>query len=52
MKSLKNAEIVAKIDNLGFTVEPRDPVAFKPYQMQEIATWVKIAQDAGIQPGE
>jgi tripartite-type tricarboxylate transporter receptor subunit TctC len=52
MKSLKNPEVVEKIDRLGFTVEPRDPAAFKPYQMQEIATWVKIARDAGIQPGE
>jgi tripartite-type tricarboxylate transporter receptor subunit TctC len=52
MKSLKNPEVVAKIDNLGFTVEPRDPAAFKPYQAQEIATWVKIAKDAGIEPGE
>jgi len=52
MKSLKNPEVVAKIDNLGFTVEPRDPAQFKPYQAQEIATWMKIAKDAGIQPGE
>ena len=52
MKSLKKAEVVEKIDRLGFTVEPRDPVPFKPYQMQEIATWMKIAKDAGIQPEE
>ncbi|TAJ32074.1 MAG: tripartite tricarboxylate transporter substrate binding protein [Reyranella sp.] len=52
MKSLRNPEVVAKIDNLGFTVEPRDPAQFKPYQAQEIATWVKIAKDAGIEPGE
>ena len=29
-------------DKLGFTVEPRDPASFRPYQVQEIATWVKI----------
>ena len=52
MKSLKNPEVVAKIDRLGFTVEPRDPAQFKPYQAQEIAAWMKIAKDAGIQPGE
>lgn len=52
MKSLRNPEVVEKIDKLGFTVEPRNPGQFRPYQMQEIATWVKIAQDAGIQPGE
>ncbi len=52
MKSLKKPEVVEKIDKLGFTVEPRDPAQFKPYQEQEIATWVKIAKDAGIQPEE
>jgi tripartite-type tricarboxylate transporter receptor subunit TctC len=52
MKSLKKPEVVEKIDKLGFTVEPRDPAAFRPYQVQEIATWVKIAKDAGIQPEE
>ncbi|MBL0900839.1 MAG: tripartite tricarboxylate transporter substrate binding protein, partial [Reyranella sp.] len=52
LKSLRNPEVVAKIDNLGFTVEPRDPAQFKPYQAQEIATWVKIAKDAGIEAGE
>ncbi|MDP1840911.1 MAG: tripartite tricarboxylate transporter substrate binding protein [Reyranella sp.] len=52
MKSLNKPEVVEKIDKLGFTVEPRDPAQFRPYQVQEIATWVKIAQDAGIQPGE
>lgn len=52
MKSLNKPEVVEKIDKLGFTVEPRDPAQFRPYQVQEIATWVKIAQDASIQPGE
>jgi len=50
--SLKKPEVVEKINKLGFTVELRDPAAFKPYQAQEIATWVKIAKDAGIQPEE
>ena len=52
LKALKSPEAAEKIDKLGFTVEPRDPAAFKPYQMQEIATWMKIAKDAGIQPEE
>jgi len=52
LTSLKKPEVVEKIDRLGFTVEPRDPAQFKPYQIQEIATWVKIAKDAGIQPEE
>ncbi len=50
--SLKKPDVVEKIDKLGFTVELRDPAAFKPYQAQEIATWIKIAKDAGIQPEE
>ena len=52
MTSLKKPEVVPKIDKLGFTVEPRDPATFRPYQIQEIATWMKIAKDAGIQPEE
>ena len=52
MGSLKKPEVVAKIDKLGFTVEPRDPAAFRPYQIREIETWMKIAKDAGIQPEE
>ena len=50
MTSLRKADIVEKIDKLGLTVEARDPVAFKAYHAREIATWVKIAQDAGIKP--
>jgi tripartite-type tricarboxylate transporter receptor subunit TctC len=50
--SLEKPDVVARIDKLGFTVEPRGPAAFRPYQVQEIATWVKIARDAGIQPEE
>jgi tripartite-type tricarboxylate transporter receptor subunit TctC len=52
MTSLKKPDVVAKIDQLGFTVEPRDPASFRPYQIEEIKTWVKIAKDAGIQPEE
>jgi tripartite-type tricarboxylate transporter receptor subunit TctC len=50
MISLKKPDVVARIDKLGFTVEPRDPATFRPYQIREIDTWVKIAKDAGIQP--
>jgi tripartite-type tricarboxylate transporter receptor subunit TctC len=52
LASLKKPDVVARIDKLGFTVEPRDPASFRPYQIQEIETWVKIAKDAGIQPEE
>ena len=52
MTSLKKPEVVDRIDKLGFTVEPRDPATFRPYQIEEITTWMKIARDAGIQPEE
>jgi tripartite-type tricarboxylate transporter receptor subunit TctC len=52
LASLRKPEVVARIDQLGFTVDPRDPAAFRPYQEREIATWIKIAKDAGIQPEE
>ncbi|HZQ00123.1 MAG TPA: tripartite tricarboxylate transporter substrate binding protein [Reyranella sp.] len=50
LASLKKPAIAAKIDQLGFTVEPRDPAAFRPYWEHEVATWEKIAKDAGVQP--
>ena len=52
LRLLLRGKIFLSLDKLGFTVELRDPAAFKPYQAQEIATWVKIAKDAGIQPEE
>lgn len=52
LASLRKPETAEKIDKLGFTVEPRDPTAFRPYQAQEIETWTKIAKDAGIKPEE
>ena len=52
LTSLKKPDVVEKIGKLGFTVEPRGPAQFRPYQVQEIETWVKIAKDAGIQPEE
>jgi tripartite-type tricarboxylate transporter receptor subunit TctC len=52
LASLRKPEVVARIDQLGFTVAPRDPATFRPYQVEEIATWMKIARDAGIQPEE
>ena len=52
LASLKKPEVVDRIDKLGFTVEPRDPATFRPYQIEEITTWMKIARDAGIQPEE
>jgi tripartite-type tricarboxylate transporter receptor subunit TctC len=50
MASLKRPQVAERIDRLGFTIELRDPVAFESYLAQEIATWIKIAKDAGVQP--
>lgn len=50
--SLGRPEVVERIDRLGFTVQPRDPVTFKAYITQDLATWTKIAKDAGIQAEE
>jgi tripartite-type tricarboxylate transporter receptor subunit TctC len=33
---------------LGFSLNVRDPAAFRPYHLQEIATWEKIIKDAGV----
>lgn len=52
LTSLKKPDTAAKIDKLGFTVEPRDPASFRPYWETEVETWVKIAKDAGVQAEE
>jgi tripartite-type tricarboxylate transporter receptor subunit TctC len=51
MASLRRPATVERIDKLGFTIDLRDPAAFKPYLAQQIATWIKIAKDAGVQAG-
>jgi tripartite-type tricarboxylate transporter receptor subunit TctC len=48
--ALKKPDVAAGIDKLGFTIDIREPEAFRPYHAQEVETWVKIAKDAGIQP--
>ena len=52
MNALRKPEILAPLEKLGFTVEPRLPDQFRPYQKQEIETWITIARDAGIKPVE
>jgi tripartite-type tricarboxylate transporter receptor subunit TctC len=52
LASLRKPETAARIDKLGFTVEPRDPASFRPYWENEVETWVKIAKDAGVQAEE
>lgn len=54
-------EIIASINRpavrdailkLGFTLNLRDPAAFRPYHAQEIRTWADIIAQAGIKPTE
>lgn len=52
MASLQRPDVVQRIDQLGFTVVARDPATFRPYWEQEVATWMKIAKDAGVQAEE
>jgi tripartite-type tricarboxylate transporter receptor subunit TctC len=46
--SLNKPAISEAILKLGFTLKVRDPEAFKPYHLQEIATWKQIIADAGV----
>ena len=46
--SLNKPETREAILKLGFTLNVRDPAAFKPYHAQEIATWKQIIADAGV----
>ena len=50
MAAIAKPEITEKILKLGFTLKVRDPAAFKPYHLQEIATWEKIIKEAGVKP--
>jgi tripartite-type tricarboxylate transporter receptor subunit TctC len=52
LASLRKPDVAARIDKLGFTVEPRDPATFRPYWENEVETWAKIAKDAGVQAEE
>jgi tripartite-type tricarboxylate transporter receptor subunit TctC len=49
--SLNKPAISEAILKLGFTLKVRDPEAFRPYHLQEIATWKQIISDAGVQAG-
>lgn len=46
--ALNKPAISEAILKLGFTLKVRDPEAFKPYHLQEIATWKQIITDAGV----
>ncbi|SEG83272.1 Bug family tripartite tricarboxylate transporter substrate binding protein [Bosea lathyri] len=48
--SIAKPAITEAILKLGFTLKVRDPAAFRPYHLQEIATWKQIIADAGVKP--
>lgn len=48
LASLAKPATAESILKLGFTLKARDPAAFKPYHLQEIATWKQIIADAGV----
>ncbi len=50
MGSIAKPAVTEQILKLGFTLKVRDPAAFKPYHLAEIATWEKIIKDSGVKP--
>ena len=50
MGSIAKPTVTEQILKLGFTLKVRDPAAFKPYHLAEIATWEKIIKDSGVKP--
>jgi tripartite-type tricarboxylate transporter receptor subunit TctC len=46
--SIKRPAVRDAILKLGFTLNLRDPAAFRPYHAQEIKTWADIISQAGI----
>jgi tripartite-type tricarboxylate transporter receptor subunit TctC len=49
---LNKPDVKERITKLGFTLNVRDPEAFKPYLTKEIDTWAEIIKTAGIKPAE
>jgi len=45
---LNKSEVKERITKLGFTLNVRDPEAFKPYLAKEIQTWAEIIRAANI----
>ena len=50
LASLAKPAVSGAILKLGFTMRLRDPAAFRPYHLQEIATWENIIKAAGVKP--
>lgn len=50
--SIRRPQVRDAILKLGFTLNLRDPAAFKPYHAQEMKVWADIIAQAGIKPTE
>lgn len=50
LASLAKPTVTEQILKLGFTMRLRDPAAFRPYHLQEIAIWENIIKAAGVKP--
>ncbi|WP_210485061.1 Bug family tripartite tricarboxylate transporter substrate binding protein [Microvirga antarctica] len=48
--ALNKPEVRDRITKLGFTLNVRDPEAFKPYLAKEIQTWADVIKAANIKP--
>lgn len=48
--TLQKPEVREAITKLGFSMNVREPEAFKPYHAQEIQTWKDIIEAAGVKP--
>ena len=48
--SLNKPDVKERITKLGFTLNVRDPEAFKPYLAKEIQTWADVIKAANIKP--
>ncbi|MBZ6078145.1 Bug family tripartite tricarboxylate transporter substrate binding protein [Microvirga puerhi] len=49
---LKKPDVKERITKLGFTLNVRDPEAFKPYLAKEIQTWADVIKAANIKTVE
>jgi tripartite-type tricarboxylate transporter receptor subunit TctC len=47
---LDKPDVKERITKLGFTLNVRDPEAFKPYLAKEIQTWAEVIKTVGIKP--
>jgi tripartite-type tricarboxylate transporter receptor subunit TctC len=50
LASLAKPAVKEAIEKLGFTLNVRDPGAFRPYHAQEMKTWAEIIAAAGVKP--